>query len=87
MNRTVNFNRAPVASLKLNQRRVHRIVGSRPGTKVSCEMGVLWVTQTGDRRDYILLPGDQFTVSKHGSVLIEAMQEASLQIGAHKRGN
>jgi hypothetical protein len=58
-------------------RRMHQV---KPGATVYCDTGVLWVTQTGDREDYILLPGDKMTVNKRGKVLVEAMRDADFHI-------
>ena len=52
----------------------------RPGSTLFCDTGVLWVTQAGDRRDYVLLPGQKMTVTKRGKVLIEAMRDADFHI-------
>ena len=48
--------------------------------KIVCEKGILWLTQSGDPGDYILMPGDQFAGRKHGKVLVEALQDAILRI-------
>jgi hypothetical protein len=52
----------------------------KPGSTLFCDTGVLWVTQTGDHRDYILLPGDSMTVSNRGKVLVEAMRDTDFQV-------
>ena len=48
--------------------------------KIVCEKGILWLTQSGDPGDYILMPGDQFAGRKHGKVLIEALRDAIMRI-------
>ena len=57
-----------------------RMDGIRPGSTLFCDTGILWVTQTGDRQDYVLLPGQQMTVSKRGKVLVEAMRDADFYV-------
>jgi len=57
-----------------------RMNSVRPGSILSCDTGVLWVTQAGDNHDYVLLPGQKMTVTKRGKVLIEAMRDADFHI-------
>jgi len=51
-----------------------------PGSSLSCDSGVLWVTQTGDLADYILLPGGTVTVIRRGNVLVQAMRDAAFHL-------
>ena len=62
--------------IRLQRRDLWRINHVKPGSTLSCDTGVLWVTQTGDRRDYILLTGDTVTVNNRGKVLVQAMRDA-----------
>jgi hypothetical protein len=48
--------------------------------RIVCEKGVLWLTQTGNPGDFILMPGDQFAGRKHGKVIIEALHDAIMRI-------
>ena len=57
-----------------------RMDGVRPGSTLFCDTGVLWVTQAGDRKDYVLLPGQKMTVTKRGKVLVEAMRDTDFYI-------
>ena len=82
METTIKTNQ--ISELRLKAHGVHRIAHYHPGTTIACSKGVLWVTQTGDRRDHILLPGDQFTSRKRGKILIEAMREAAIRIASAK---
>jgi len=52
----------------------------KPGSTLFCDTGVLWVTQAGDRQDYVLLPGQKMTVSKRGKVVVEAMRDADFHV-------
>ncbi len=76
----MNTNRQPNPIVHLQKRGYQRINKIRPGSKVFCDTGVLWVTQVNDRQDYILRSGDTMTVSKRGKVLVEAMREADFHI-------
>ena len=51
----------------------------RHGT-LSCDSGVLWVTQTGDRKDHILLAGDEMVMAGRGTVLVQAMRDAAFLV-------
>jgi len=61
----------------MNRHNVQRVNSYK---KIVCEKGILWLTQSGDPGDYILMPGDQFAGRKHGKVLIEALHDAILRI-------
>ena len=57
-----------------------RMTKVKPGSTLFCDAGILWVTQSGDRNDYILSPGETMLVTKRGKVLVEAMREADFHI-------
>ncbi len=64
----------------LEKNDILRIKKTRPGMTLSCEKGILWVTQSGDFRDYLLTPGQNMVVKKQGRVLIEALREVEFKI-------
>ena len=70
----------PKTKICLQRRGLWRINHVRPGSSLSCDTGGLWVTQTGDLADYILLPGDTVTITRRGKVLVEAMRDAAFHI-------
>ena len=45
-----------------------------------CDEGILWVTRSGDRRDYILHAGDELQFTKSGRLLVEAMRDADFHV-------
>ncbi|MFO7741516.1 MAG: DUF2917 domain-containing protein [Anaerolineae bacterium] len=47
---------------------------------VICRVGIVWITQERDWHDYVLTPGDVFVVTQRGQVLIEALEDARLEI-------
>ena len=67
-------------NVRMQQRDFQRIDAARPGSILFCDNGVLWVTQSGDNRDYVLMPGQELAVSKRGKVLVEAMRDADFHI-------
>jgi hypothetical protein len=50
------------------------------GLGIQCAEGALWVTQQGDPRDYVLGPGEQFVITRHGVVVVQAIRESHLRI-------
>lgn len=52
----------------------------KPGSTLFCNSGILWITQTGDRQDYVLMPGQKMTVSKRGKVVVEAVGDADFHL-------
>ncbi len=49
----------------------------RPGSEIRCLEGILWVTQEGDPRDYILEPGETFVTHRKGKVVLQALKHSS----------
>lgn len=76
----LSFKKQPTVKVRMRRREFQRVDVSRPGAAVCCDKGVLWVTQSGDNRDYILLPGDKLVVRRRGRVFIEAMRDAHLHM-------
>jgi len=68
--------------LHLDKNAFFRMERIRPGSELSCEKGILWVTQSGDLRDYLLTPGQNLVLRKHGKVLIEALREVDFKISS-----
>lgn len=66
--------------IRIPRHAYQRVDGVKPGSTLFCDTGVLWVTQTGDRQDYILHPGQKLTVTKRGKLLVEAMRDADFHI-------
>lgn len=52
------------------------IEGDRRGDVIRCLSGSLWVTQEGDLRDYILVPGQDFWVTRTGTVIVQALEKS-----------
>ena len=47
---------------------------------ISCDKGLIWLTESDDRQDYTLRPGHHVVIRKKGEVLIEALNESDLHI-------
>ncbi len=52
----------------------------QPKMAIECKQGVIWVTHSGDRQDYVLRPGRHFLPQGKGSVVIEAIADACVDI-------
>jgi hypothetical protein len=47
---------------------------------IECKEGMIWVTSAGDYRDYMLCPGKRYVPKTNGEVVIEAIDEACVDI-------
>jgi len=66
--------------IRMQRHDYQRMNMAKPGSTLFCDTGILWVTQAGDRCDYVLYPGQAMKVSKRGKVLVEAMRDADFHI-------
>ena len=74
-----------IEKMHLEKNNIFRIKKTKPGMALSCEKGILWVTQSGDFRDYLLTPGQNMVMKKHGRVLIEALREVEFKIVSQEK--
>lgn len=66
--------------IRLRERELFSIRGDCGGMVVSCRTGDLWLTQEGDPNDHLIGAGENFTISRKGLVLINALSDASFEI-------
>jgi hypothetical protein len=52
----------------------------QPQMAIECKNGVVWVTHSGEHQDYVLRPGRHYLPKGKGSVLIEAVEDACVDI-------
>jgi len=76
----VRFDMQPRTKIRMQRRDYQTMLLDKPGSTLFCDAGILWVTQAGDRRDYVLTPGQEMTVTRKGKVLIEAMRDADFHV-------
>jgi len=69
-----------IQDVQLKRSEIFRLKKCRPGTEIICTGGTLWVTQSGDIKDYILSQGQKFVINHPDAVLIEAVPDATLRI-------
>ena len=55
-----------------------RARGDQRGRVIICYRGVVWITQEKDLVDYVLQEGEIFIVTLPGSVLVQALEPASV---------
>ena len=54
-----------------------RIVDGK-GTVVRCIKGNIWITQAGDVRDIVLVPGQRFALDRNGLALLVALDQPAV---------
>lgn len=69
-----------IQDVQLHRSEIFRLNKCRPGTEIICTGGTVWVTQSGDIKDYILSQGQKFIINHPDTVLIEAVPDATLRI-------
>jgi len=42
--------------------------------------GWLWITQEGDGRDAIIAPGNNFLSTRHGKLVVQALDRATIEV-------
>jgi hypothetical protein len=72
--------REPTTYLDLPANSVRRLGGDHRWRIISCLRGVIWITQQRDIHDYVLRAGEMFIVTLPGSLLVQAFQDASIEI-------
>ena len=66
--------------LVLKKHQMLTLRGARPRVAIGCRDGVLWITNSNDNRDHILIKSDKFSPKRKGTVLIEAMRDSHVDI-------
>lgn len=66
--------------LLLRQREVLNLDNSQRRMAIECKNGVIWVTCAGEAQDHILHAGRRYVPKTKGTVVIEALAEAHVDI-------
>ena len=69
-----------VNEVKLNSHQIWQESGDHRGQVVTCLRGVVWLTHECMPGDFVLLPGQEFVVSRRGLLLAQGLRDAVLQI-------
>ena len=52
------------------------------GTRIHARLGQVWITEEGSPKDYVLGPGEAFTVARGGRTVVQAMKSAWVSLAA-----
>jgi hypothetical protein len=72
--------KSPKMELLLHPRKTLALDDNHHGLAVGCKEGVLWVTSSAEAGDRILFTGQKYIAKNHGRVVIEALEEACVDI-------
>ena len=56
------------------------------GLQLRCESGVVWLTQSGNKIDYVLCAGDIWQAKSCGRVVIQAMESKPVELWVDEVG-
>lgn len=56
-----------------------RLDGDRRGLRIQALEGRVWLTETGDRADIILQPGEAHRITRAGRILVEGLPAARVR--------
>jgi hypothetical protein len=79
----VNFN----TDITLDKYRLWYMEGDRRGDLISCIFGRLWITQDGDLKDYVLEPGQEFWITRAGTVIVQALDKSKFKFSLNEVHN
>jgi len=72
--------RTPKVELLLRPREILTLQESQHGFAIECKEGLVWVTCNGDSKDHMLFGGKRFIPKTRGNVVIEAINDACVDI-------
>lgn len=74
----------PKIELLLQPREVLNLDNRQQQMAIECKNGVIWVTCAGEQQDYVLRAGRRYVPKTKGIVVIEAIDEARIDIEENK---
>ena len=72
--------RTPKVEVLLHAHDVLTLNETQHRMAIECKEGLIWVTCTGDARDHMLQAGKRYVPQTKGSVVIQAIDEACVDI-------
>ena len=75
--------KTPRIELLLQPHQLLNLDNSQHRMAIECKNGVIWVTCAGEKRDYVLHAGKRYVPQTKGTVVIEALNEARVDIEEH----
>ena len=70
----------PAVELLLHPHQVLNLDNHRHRMAIECKNGTIWVTCSGEIKDYVLDAGKRYVLGKKGTVVIEAIDESCVEI-------
>ncbi len=74
------MSKTPKVELLLQPRELLNLDNRRQSVAVSCKHGIVWITCEGEQNDHVLRAGKRYIPKNKGSILIEAIGEACVDI-------
>ena len=84
---STKVNVRPTTEVSLAKHKVWSIEGDRRGDVISCLKGILWITQEGDLKDYLVEAGKEFWVTRRGEVVVQALENSQLKYNLNELEN
>ncbi len=72
--------RTPKIELFLRPREVLSLDNRQYPMAIECKNGVIWVTRAGGHKDHILNAGERYIPTAKGSIVIQSIGEARINI-------
>jgi hypothetical protein len=72
--------RTPRIELLLHPHQVLNLDNTQNRMAIECKNGVIWVTCAGEKRDYVLRAGRRYVPKTRGTVVVEAIDEACVDL-------
>jgi hypothetical protein len=66
--------------LLLKKHQLLTLSEAQPKMAIECKDGIIWVTNSGEAQDYMLRPGRHYIPRTKGSLVIEAIADACVDI-------
>jgi hypothetical protein len=74
------ISKTPRIELLLHPHQVLDLDNIQHRMAIECKSGVLWVTHSGENQDFMLRAGRRYISKTRGKIVIEAINEACLDI-------
>jgi hypothetical protein len=68
------------AEIHLGYREVYQQDGDLRGVMIVPMEGQVWVTQRGDPEDHTLGPGERFTITRRGRVVVQGINQSRFRL-------
>jgi hypothetical protein len=76
-----------LTEISLAKYKIWSIGGDRRGDVIRCVSGILWITQEGDQKDYVIEAGRDFWVTKSGTVVVQALDNSKIKYSLNEMEN